>query len=163
TLEITDNTGKNLAPVMLVQGLNQGSDRAMRKAQVTNQQAVILHLKDIRYNKPSCRGNFVIRLGSAVQTGQDNTPGAQDPVPEGTPNSNSSEFPPLPQSSNPARPTVLDRKSFSGKLAGSGGDSFYSFTAGPGDVMLSVAVIAAANNAEAMVDLLDSGSNPLIS
>src|SRR5690349_15744922 len=74
------------------------------------------------------------------------------------------DFPALPQSTDANRPTPVTSRSFSGELRGSGQDYYYSLTAGPGQVNVTlVVVVAEGGAAQAVVDLYDQNGSPLLS
>lgn len=73
------------------------------------------------------------------------------------------DFPALPQSTDANSPTPITSRSFSGELRGSGQDYYYSLTAGPGQVNVTlVVVVAEGGAAQAVVNLYDLNGNPLL-
>ena len=72
------------------------------------------------------------------------------------------DFPALPQSTDVNNPVRITTRSFSGELKGSRQDYFYSFTAGPGQVTLTLVVVSDGNSTQAVVDLFDQTGSPLL-
>ena len=73
------------------------------------------------------------------------------------------DFPALPQSTDANHPTPITSRSFSGELKGSGQDYYYSLTAGPGQISVTlVVVVAEGGAAQAVANLYDLGGNPLL-
>ena len=66
TFDVYDTRSRPLASNILVQGVDKGSERAVRSIRLTKPQDVVIRVKGIRYGDSGGVGNYTIMLDGAV-------------------------------------------------------------------------------------------------
>jgi hypothetical protein len=154
TFDLFDKNSRPILSSVLVQAINQGSDRSVQTVQLFGRQAILMRIKGIDYGGSGNRGVYIVRLNGAVKFGQ---------APANSPPGNDRPASITAPSTDRDAPTPLDSNELRGELDGSNTEYFYSFVAGPGELTVTFDVKAAGTNAGATLDLFDKNSRPILS
>jgi hypothetical protein len=137
TLDLFAANSRSILSNVLVQGVDNGSERVVRSVQLGRPQNIIMRIKGIRYGDSGGTGIYKVRLDGALSFTESKTDNAAAPA--GT-------------------------NSLTGELDGTDRQQSHTLSiTGPGKVTLTFDVKASSTNAGAYFDLLDGKLRPILS
>lgn len=155
TFDLFDKNSRPILSSVLVQAINQGSERSVQNVQIVGRQTILMRIKGIDYGGSAHRGTFLVRFAGSIKLGQ--SPQSGPPPASNTMASGAA------QSNDRDNPVPLNSNELRGELDGSNTEYFYSFVAGPGELTVTFDVKASGTNAGATLDLFDKNFRPILS